>query len=70
MATLKSTPNSIVHVSEMKDGDVAEIQPSWSGYAGRIVQRVSDKLITIGEGELSRTDRIFKSQNSSQRHYH
>ncbi len=48
-------PNKPDHVpvSVMKDGDVGIIVkwPHW-GYTGRIVQRVSDQLITLGASSL------------------
>ena len=46
-----SVPTASIHISELKDGDIARID-SWNGdesYVGRIVQKYGNKnLITLG----------------------
>ena len=47
-----STINPSVHISKLKDGDIARID-SWNGdesYVGRIVQKLDKRLITLGKG--------------------
>jgi hypothetical protein len=56
-------PSSAVHVSLMRDGDIATIV-SWphKHYSGRIVQRYRNILITIGEDSGQGLGSLFDSK--------
>lgn len=58
---LKRKTDNSIHVSEMKDGDLAVICESWQMYAGRIVQRIGDVLYTIGKSEGCHWKTVLKS---------
>lgn len=45
---LKEQNDGSIHVSKMKDGDMAVIMPSWGSYEGTIVQRCDKSLVRLG----------------------
>ena len=48
MLRLKRKNAGIIHVSEMKDGDVAVTGPTWGSHRDRVVQRYENSLIALG----------------------
>ena len=67
---LASTLNTPVHVSIMKDGDIAVIQKEWTMCEGRIVQRVDDRLISLGEGYGKSWPTLFETPFHENNHKH
>ena len=63
---IKKSIDGRVHVSEMKDGDIAEIVEWTVGrYTGRIVQRYGDVLITLGMDENESFEDVLKGKDLS-----
>ena len=61
MVRVLSMPKYSVHVTDMRDGDIAVIT-EWTGtneYVGIVVQRHGNDLITVGGGLYQRWTGVF-----------
>jgi hypothetical protein len=67
---LESNNNTIINVHDMKDGQIAEIV-NWGdndyieNYIGKIVQKLGDILITVGEGVVGTSSTIFNRKEDN-----
>jgi len=70
MLELKNKKTDEIHVSKMKDGDIAVITRWLVGsYVGRVVQRYKNCLLTLGEGSGKGWGEFFSYQQTKDKDY-